>query len=163
MLALTKKTDYALIALSYLARCEGSVISARELSRLSHVPQPLLTNILKTLAQAGVVISERGSLGGYTLAKPPSEISLYDLLTVMEGPFQFVQCVETSDTSEGTSCDLVPSCPIRQPAQRIHARLKDFLTHVTLDELVAESNEPVTIQMNEPVAESQPKIRELAI
>lgn len=57
MLALTRKTDYALLALSYLARRRGALISARKLSRLSHVSQPVLTNILKTLAHAGIAVS----------------------------------------------------------------------------------------------------------
>ena len=61
MLALTKRIDYALIALSHLAAEADRVISAREIAQTSGVPLPILTNILKTLAQAGVVLSSRGA------------------------------------------------------------------------------------------------------
>ena len=64
MLALTKKTDYALIALSELARREAEVLSVRELSERHRMPLPLLTNILKNLTRAGIVVSVRGVLGG---------------------------------------------------------------------------------------------------
>jgi Rrf2 family protein len=139
MLALTKKTDYALIALAYLARQNGNVISARELAKRSHVPLPILTNVLKTLAHAGIVVSERGSSGGYSLARPARSISLHELIAVIEGPFHFVQCVPDENGGHRGNCELEPCCAIRKPAQRVHGRLREFLESVTLDELVGET------------------------
>ena len=92
MFALTKKTDYALIALSHLAKSEDSVVSARTLAEISGIPFSILTNIMKELAHASIVKSERGPHGGYTLARPSDTISLHELITTIEGPFQFVQC-----------------------------------------------------------------------
>lgn len=136
MLALTKKTDYALIALSYLARRLEGVMSARELAKVSQVPLPILTNILKTLAHAGMVVSERGSTGGYSLAKSPESISLDELITAIEGPVHFVQCVSAGREAHRNPCELEPCCSIRQPAHRVHGRLKQFLETVTLAELL---------------------------
>ncbi len=144
MLALTKKTDYALIALAHLAKQAGDLVSARELARVSHVPLPILTNVLKTLAHAGIVVSERGASGGYSLARPARSISLHELIAVIEGPFHFVQCVPDESSHRG-KCELEPCCAIRKPAQRVHGRLKVFLESVTLDELVGEQT--VTVGM----------------
>lgn len=142
MLALTKKTDYALIALARLARRNGRLISAREVAEGTSVPLPILTNILKTLTQAGIVGSERGSRGGYFLARPAESINLDDLITAIEGPMHFVKCLAGDHaTDEGNMnghsgmCMLEPTCPIRLPAQRVHERFKTFLKSVTLAEL----------------------------
>ncbi len=136
MLALTKKTDYALIALSELARRPDRLSSSREIAERYHVPLPLLTNILKNLSRAGIVCSERGACGGYRLAKDANLINLHELLTAIEGPFQFVRCSGDAEPVH-TNCELEPSCPIRLPAHRIRSRLRRILEDVTLAELVA--------------------------
>ena len=142
MLALTKKTDYALIALAKLARRNGRLMSAREVAESSSVPLPILTNILKTLTHAGIVGSERGSRGGYYLARSSETISLDDLITVIDGPVHFVKCLAADHASgdgekngHASHCTLEPTCPIRLPAQRVHERFKHFLQSVTLAEL----------------------------
>ena len=164
MLALTKKTDYALIALSYLARRVEGVMSARELAGVSRVPLPILTNILKTLAHAGMVVSERGSAGGYSLARPPESISLHELITAIEGPVHFVQCVSAGGDAHRNECELEACCAIRQPAHRIHGRLKEFLESVTLAELVDDHTVSVGLRLvhREPAPLRQTPVREFA-
>ena len=136
MLALTKKTDYALIALSHLAGRATDVVSARAIAQACRVPLPILTNILKGLAQADIVHSERGAAGGYVLAKSPEAITLYELICATEGPFQFVQCIHSPTHSPKGPCGLEEACPIRPSAHRIHRYFRDFLEGVTLAELV---------------------------
>lgn len=135
MLALTKKTEYALIALTHLFRCQDGVVSAREIARESRVALPTITNILKRLTNAGFVTSERGACGGYGLSKSLQEISLHELITTIEGPFQFVQCTPHDRTWTTDACNLESSCPIRLPAQRIHEKLEAFLKNVSLAEI----------------------------
>ena len=165
MLALTKKTDYALIALSYLAKRVEGVMSARELAKASRVPLPILTNILKTLAHAGMVASERGSAGGYSLARNPESINLHELITAIEGPVHFVQCVSVGPDAQRNACELEPCCSIRQPAHRIHDRLKEFLESVTLAELVEDPTVSVGLPFGnrEPVSLRHKVVREFAI
>jgi Rrf2 family protein len=139
MLALTKKTDYALIALSHLAKNEDAVISARTLAKISGIPFSILTNIMKELAHASIVKSERGPHGGYTLARPSDAISLHELITTIEGPFQFVQCMLTDSEESKRSCELTASCPIRTPAYKIHQHFRRFLENVSLAEIVTEN------------------------
>lgn len=139
MLALTKKTDYALIALSHLAKSEDSVVSARTLAEASGIPFSILTNIMKELAHASIVKSERGPRGGYTLARPSDAISLHELITTIEGPFQFVQCIFSDSEESKRSCELTASCPIRTPAYKIHQHFRRFLENVSLAEIVTEN------------------------
>lgn len=156
MLALTKKTDYALIALTELAGRSGALASARELAASTRVPLPMLTNILKVLAHSGIVMSERGASGGYKLARSTDSINLDEVLSAVEGPFQFVQCSPTNGERHGPPCELTAHCRIRKPAQRIHGRLKQFLRNVTLAELVDEprAGDAVDIDIRVPLRQA---------
>ena len=69
MVALTRKTDYALVALAYLARWEQGCVSARDIAARVRIPLPMLMGILNQLARRGLVISTRGAKGGYRLAR----------------------------------------------------------------------------------------------
>ena len=68
MLRLSKKADYALISLGYLAERPRQVLSAREIAENCRIPQQLLMNLLKAMHQRGILRSVRGASGGYQLA-----------------------------------------------------------------------------------------------
>lgn len=142
MLSLTRKTDYALIALAHMARAREDCCSAREIATCYRVPLPLLMNILKLLTRQGLAKSSRGPRGGYTLAVSPSEITLYDVIRAVEGPVQLVQCVDhhPDESSEAlkSACGLIASCPVHSPIQLVHNKLVEFLTGITLADVVAQ-------------------------
>jgi len=164
MLALTKKTEYALIAMSHLAAREDAVVSAREIAQASGVPLPILTNILKTLTHAGIVRSTRGASGGYGLAKQVDTITLHKLIETIEGPFQLVQCALTGNGSNNSKspCELEPSCPIRTPVYKIHDRLRDFLDAVTLADLMQPSSPDQVVQLDvDSESSTQTAVKEL--
>lgn len=134
MLSLTRKTEYALIAACHLARAEnGAVISARDIHESHGVPLPLLMNILKKLNQAGLVRSQRGVRGGYSLALPPEKIDLAEFIEAVEGPVQLVRC--TALSRKNPRCAVTGRCPIQRSIHKVHHRLRDFLTEITLAEL----------------------------
>ena len=139
MLTLTRKTDYALIALTHLALEPAGCSSAREIAAKYNLPLPLLMNLLKLLAQKGLARSVRGPRGGYTLAVPPQEIALTEIIAAVEGPVQLVQCieheVEGGDKAGDGTCKLVACCPVRSPIHRIHDRLVEFLAGITLADI----------------------------
>lgn len=141
MLALTKKTSYALIAMAHLAKLgESELASSRELSEQFGMPISLVMNVLKELAAAGYVESVRGVHGGYRLARRPEEVNLADLIAAIESSPKTAlntQCL-THDISDGHECtlELMARCPIADPVHRVHRRLNDFLKKVTLAEIV---------------------------
>jgi FeS assembly SUF system regulator len=143
MLNLTRKTDYALVALAYLSRLAtdgGRTASAREIADQSHLPLPKLMNILKELARAKLVNSTRGSAGGYSLASEPQSITLVEILTALEGPIRFTNCCGSDLPVLGqAACDRAEHCTIQNPIHKLHDRLSDFLHSVTLADLVEDS------------------------
>lgn len=143
MLALTKRVDYALIALCHLANHREQTASAREIADRYHVPLSLLMSVLKQLSRNGLVQSSRGARGGYELARSPELVTLNELIEVLEGPVRFVQCaaLDGSPTyADGSSpatggCVLFDVCPVSAPVRRLHRKLKAFLKDITLAEI----------------------------
>ena len=138
MLALTKKTGYALVALGHLSRLDsGRLASAREIANRFDVSTSLLMNVLKQLASAGYIESVRGARGGYRMAVDPEEVSLADLVGVLEGPVRLAECVTEVAGDDGEcTCQVMASCPVTDPVHRLQRKLKDFLAGVTLGEIV---------------------------
>ncbi len=94
------KVDYACRVMAELARLHGSGTLAQigHLARTEAVPANFLAQILGKLRTHGLIISRRGNLGGYTLARPPEEISLHDILMAVEGG-----CLHLSGNFQGRS------------------------------------------------------------
>ena len=133
---LTRKTDYALVALAGLARMHGPG-SARDLSGQLHLPLPVLRNILKQLAASGLLISTRGPSGGYRLARPASAISLAEVVEAIEGPVQLARCCPVTPGDE-PRCRLEDSCHIKGRVQGVHEGLMRFLGDITLERIAGE-------------------------
>jgi Rrf2 family protein len=146
MLNLSKKMDYALVALACLEQHsavetpagESSVataLSARRIADQYGLPVALLMNILKDLQQAGIVQSVRGPSGGYRLAKDSNQISLLDVVHAVDGPVRVAQCTDPL-AIVGQGCPIQNACPIRQPIHRLEEHLTGFLDRVTLADLL---------------------------
>lgn len=129
MLCLTRKTDYALIALGYLAERTDRVVSAREIAQGFDLSVALLMNILKNLQTHGILQSTRGTRGGYRIAADLDDVSLYKLINVLEG-----KVVPGCDHEEPPTHDRRGWKPA--PIRAIHAKLMQFLRDVTLADLV---------------------------
>ena len=136
---LTRKTDYALVALAGLARSGDDAASARDLAYQYNLPLPVLRNILKVLATHGLLTSSRGPTGGYRLARLPREISLAEIVTAIEGPMQLVTCCPTGSDAMDHACQLEDSCLIKLNVGRVHDRLIGFLHEVTLDQIAPDA------------------------
>jgi len=136
MLSLTRKTDYALIALCHLAQESGRICTAREIADRHHLPSALLMNVLKALAHKDLLISIRGAKGGYRLAIPAGVLTLADVIQAVEGPVRFVQC-NGHDGSAASDCEILDTCPIRGPIGVIQARLESFLSEITVADLAS--------------------------
>jgi len=139
MLTLTKKTDYALIALTHLARRDDASSSAREIGETYHVPLPLLMNILKTLTRGGLIQSVRGARGGYGLAMKPADISLAKLIEIIEGPIHLVRCLASGTGNSGFKCEVEQWCPIRAPVTKVHDHLIRFLQTISIADIADDS------------------------
>jgi len=130
MLRVTKLTDYATIVLSTLADAPERVHNATELAERAHLELPTVSKLLKTLTQAGLVQSFRGSAGGYRLARPASQISLIHIVEAIEGPLGMTEC-----SGEHSSCEHETHCGVRSKWLRINDVVADALRGVSLAEM----------------------------
>lgn len=132
MLRITKLTDYGIVLLAQLAnQREGGSQNARAMAEATSLPLPAVSKILKSLAQGGLLISQRGAKGGYTLSRRPEEINVAEIIDALEGPIALMEC------SVGPGhCEQEISCQVRDPWQRINEAILETLRHVTLRELV---------------------------
>lgn len=166
MLSLTKKADYALIALAHLGRNwtdHHGPTSARQIADDYALPSALLMNILKDLAAAGIVTSTRGARGGYALARQPTDICLLDIFVALEGPIHLVQCCSEAREGDPTPCSHHGRCPIEQPMRTLDDRLRNFFQTVTLDELMTENasrNQQTPLRSNGITTSNDPDTRQ---
>jgi Rrf2 family protein len=149
VLSLTRKADYAVVALAELAASRPGKLSARELSDRTHVPLPVLTNILHQLLHHHLVTSTMGVKGGYCVARSPEQITLAEVIDAIEGGFRLALCCTEQPSSADPSCDLEHNCRVREPVRRVHSSLRQFLSRITLAQLVV-GQTPVSLGV-EPV------------
>src|SRR5438445_3165090 len=110
MIRLGKLTDYGLVLMTHIAQNHDRLLRpARELAVESRLPLPTVSKLLKELLQGGLLASHRGIKGGYILARMPREISVAEIIAVLEGPIALTEC----RTDISGLCDLVPCCPYK--------------------------------------------------
>lgn len=139
VLSLTRKTDYALVALTELARRSPELASARGIAEQYRLPLPALTNILNQLVRAGLVLSVRGARGGYRLARPADQISITELIEVVDGAFSLTACSASEDGKSPSSCIRAKVCPNISPMRQIHNILAAVLSQLTLDQIARDT------------------------
>ncbi len=142
MLAMTKKTGYGLIAMTHLAGLDPTCLaSAREIAEEYNIPLALLMNILKELAAGGYVRSVRGAHGGYQIARKPEDVNFVELMETLEGPMKLAECIMGNGNDSDTKCKLMGKCPIADPVHRVHRKIRDFLSDLTLADVLHPTKE----------------------
>src|SRR2546423_11641445 len=135
MLRLSKKADYALIAMKHLAlRGDRGSSSAREIAGLYDIPIELMGKVLQRLVRRGLLASQQGTRGGYQLARSPAQISVADVIQAIDGPVAVTAC----STDEGQQCEQFSKCNVRDPLWRVRERILAALGECTIAELAAD-------------------------
>ncbi len=135
MLRLSKKADYALIAMKHLAQPRDTAsASAREIAEHYDIPIELMAKVLQRLVRTGLLTSHQGTRGGYTLSRPATTISVADVIQAIDGPFTVTACSSESDAG----CEQYGKCSIRDPLWRIRERIVAALGTVSLAEMAAD-------------------------
>ena len=134
MLKLTKKADYALIALKHLAVSGPESSSAKAIAETYGVPVALLSKILQKLAKNGFVVSEHGTNGGYRLARNPREVTALEVIRTIDGPIFLTACF----TEHGYCCH-TDKCIVRDPLQKVHEGILRLLASITIADMSADS------------------------
>jgi len=135
MLRLSKKADYALIAMKHLALNPGGAasVSAREIAEQYDIPIELMAKVLQRLVRSSLLVSTQGTRGGYTLRRPAASISVADVIQAIDGPFTVTAC-----STENSGCEQYSKCSIRDPLWQIRERIAAALGTVSVAELAAD-------------------------
>src|SRR5208282_1761222 len=133
MVRLGKLTDYGLVLMTCIARGERAPLrTARDLAKESKLPPSTVSKLLKELSQSGLLISHRGTKGGYMLARAADQISVIDIIAAIEGPMALTEC----STDVLGACNLELSCPIKSNQRIINQAVRGVLEKITLSDLV---------------------------
>lgn len=133
MFSIAKRTDYGLMALSFLAEQEeGEAITSKVIARRFRIPAELLAKTLQLLARNGIVESRNGPKGGYVLSRRPESISVAEVIRAIEGPIAMAVC----QIGGATGCEQYERCTIFYPMERIQRKVTDLLEGMTLQDMV---------------------------
>lgn len=130
MLKLTRKVEYALIALRHLKGLnDGELSSAKEIAQKYSIPKELLAKVLQKLAQENIVRAVKGPTGGYRIITDPNSINMTNFFEIMEGPMAIMDCYFDS------GCDQLSACTIRTPINRINDSIRSMFDKMTLADI----------------------------
>lgn len=133
---ITQEADYALRIVYLLAKV-GGVLGSVAIAESVGVTERFTVKILRKLSQSGIVTSKKGASGGYTLAIPPSEISMRRIVEVIDGPVEISRCLD--DNYECTrSGDKKHQCTFHLIFAKINKTIAEKLDTVTLDAVIGD-------------------------
>ena len=143
MLSLSKKTDYALLALSHITRRGAErTISTKEIAEEYELPLELLAKILQKLTKEGLLVSSSGPSGGYRLSRPASEITVGKIVRVLDGQPAIIHCLR-----EDTACSQFDKCTVRDPLTRLNLKILEMLDRMSILEISQEA----TVSISMPI------------
>ena len=133
MVRFTKKVEYALISLRHIANAKDEIITAKQISNKFNIPYELLAKILQKLKKEKILESNQGVNGGYKLIKQLNEISLSNLIDIIEGKLAIVECLHEKDIND---CFISDTCNIKSPINKMQYELENLLKHKMVSDFV---------------------------
>jgi len=137
VLRISRLTDYGTVVLAHLAHDDATLVSAAEVATATGIALPTVSKLLKELAKAEIVMSTRGSHGGYQLARDAAAISAADVIDALEGPVSITEC-----SASDSHCNLEAACHVGRTWQRINTAIRHALDEVSLADLLR-TNSPL--------------------
>ena len=126
-----RETDYAVRALLAIASSDGRIVPTAEIAKKQEVPYTFLQKILRKLVEAGIISVKRGTAGGFSLARPPLDVTLLEITESVQGPIALNRCF----LGEG-KCPIQKECSVRVQLVGAHEGIRELLAEVTLQELL---------------------------
>jgi Rrf2 family protein len=133
---ISTRGEYGLRALIELGMEPDKGLPLRDISQRQHISLDYLEQIVPALKAAGLVRSRRGAQGGYQLAKPADEITIYEAMIALEGPFDPMLCLTQSPDAAAIGCLASGSCAVQEVWQEMKSAVENVLKKMTLGELI---------------------------
>lgn len=135
VLKITKKVEYALIVLKYIGgKSKSQFHSAREICDQFKLPVDTTAKVMQSMNNSGILISLQGANGGYQIARSLDQITYLELEEIIEGKSREFFC----ENAKGL-CALHGSCNIISPVDRLNRKIKNYLSDLTVEELLFEN------------------------
>ena len=131
VIRLSKLADYGIVIATHLARHPERQQTAGDVATATAVPAAMTSKVLKLLTRADLLVSHRGALGGYSLARPPASVSVAEVVEALDGPIAITSCTEPTPGD----CSILSLCPARANWTRINDAIRVSLSEVTLAEM----------------------------
>lgn len=129
MLRISKMTDYALVILTFLTKDPDQFAQASDIAKNTRVNKPTTAKLLKVLAKHGLLESYRGATGGYKLTRQPEQVSVAEIIQILEGPLGIMEC------TIGKECALSTNCSMHTQWQKINSVIYQALDTIKLSDL----------------------------
>jgi len=135
---LSTRGEYGLRAMFDLAQHYGEgPIPIKSVAERQDISEHYLEQLIAVLRKAGLVKSVRGAQGGYILSRDPEEITVGDIIRVLEGPIAPVDCL---NAGEGEGCERAETCVTRDIWEKVRDSISDVLDSFTLADMVARAS-----------------------
>lgn len=161
MMKMTNLADYAVVSMSHIAARPDKVYSAAEIAEVTGIPGPTVSKILGAMARAELLVSHRGLNGGFSLARPAAEISIADIISVVDGPIALTNCIEHAPGG----CLMETCCGMRPHWQKINDAVRGALENIPLSEVLVPLPDfitnPLTVAATPPVGGSRQTEQEM--
>lgn len=144
MIRLNKMTDYAVVMLGHMANDNviddhndsgngtGKMVTAAQMAHGSGVPLPTASKLLKQLNKAGILSSQRGAGGGYSLERRSDDITVAEIVVALEGPIALTACIDGADTT----CESIPLCAMSGRWNKVNRAIQVALEEVSLADMM---------------------------
>lgn len=131
MLRISKLTDYGTVILAALASQGASTkVTATDVAERTRIGLPTVSKLLKSLQRGGLVVSTRGSCGGYQLARPANKISAADILDALEGKLALTEC-----SGQHSNCGIESTCRVGHAWRHVNVAIRRSLEEISLAQL----------------------------
>lgn len=132
-------TDYAIRVMLFMAQQDGKVLTAEAVAKKLGISYNYFNKVAWKIRTAGFLESVQGPSGGYRIAKNAADITLYDIITVMEGEIRINRCL---DDDGFCSRNATLTCPVHKTFAAIQNQIIDTLKSITINDLCGE-NSPI--------------------
>lgn len=133
MIRISKKVEYALMALKFISNSDHKLVTAREISDTNNIPYDLLSKILQKLKNENILASNQGMNGGYFLNKRTDEIPLYNLMSAIDGDTAIAECLNFGTEKD---CCLLDTCSIKSPVTKLQQEVEELFKRKTISDFV---------------------------
>jgi Rrf2 family protein len=135
MLKLSKKTEYALMAVKFMAKKpDGNSATAKEISEGYNIPYDLLSKVLQQLTKKKIIKSFQGIKGGYSLGKDPDNMNLMEIISAVEPNYQITECMQNGSSEK--DCTYFNCCMIKDPLAKVQKEIDKLFRSVTIQEIL---------------------------